>query len=65
MGNEGEQDFCNERLFLHRRVCSASLERGKKTTMNISRQEINKSRINIDAPEGAGDLFVFFCFFSF
>lgn len=32
--------------------------------MNISGREINKSRINIDAPEGACDLFLgFFLFF--
>lgn len=40
------------------------LKEAKKTTMNISGQEINKSRINIDAPEGACDLF-FGCVFFF
>lgn len=37
-------------------------EAKKKPTMNISGQEINKSRINIDAPEGACDLFFGFSF---
>lgn len=63
IGNEGEQDFfffffSRERLVgirlalsLHRQVCSTSLKEAK-TTMNILGQEINKSRINIYAPEG-------------
>lgn len=62
IGNEGEQDFSffffteclvgiRLALSLHRQVCSTSLKEAK-TTMNILGQEINKSRINIYAPEG-------------
>lgn len=64
IGNEGEQDFFfsfffsqsvwlgYDRLYLFTGKFVLLLWRRQKTTMNILGQEINKSRINIYAPEG-------------
>ncbi len=45
------------KLLLHWEVCS-TFPKVAKTTMNISEQEINKSRINIYAPKGMGVVFI-------
>lgn len=65
MGNEGERYFCSPAsVSSPASLFCFSWKEPKKTTMNISEQEINKSRINIDVPEGRGTCFFFSLFLS-